>query len=184
MSNGAHTGRRRAQFVHSSGHKGKNHQQAPKDPWDVKIDVYLNSVGPAPNYPADFDIQTCLPTQWNNGEDNPQVFFFNDGRPFFRVTFRLWDNTNGGLGSGYKFVADKNDALWSKLGSICPTAGCWDVFAKSGIKRPNDTTITGDNPNDETCLGAFQYVLRVTDGNKIVSLDPGGNNMNGGTGFD
>lgn len=162
--------------------KFEGHQVHPKDAWDVVIDVYLNSVGPAPNYDPDFDVQTCLPTKLEADDPRRHVLFFNDGRPGFNITFRLFDNTNGGHGSGYRFAANNDDAVWSELGQNCPTARINEVFEQPKVK--DATTLVVFNPNQDPCLGEFRYTLNVSlDGNEpYVHLDPGGNNMNGGTG--
>jgi hypothetical protein len=165
------------QLGHASGHKSKPHKNGPKKdhPWEVVIDVYLNSV--APDGTPDFDIQTCLPTQWNEPANNPVVFFFNDGRNGFHITFRFFDDTNGGAGSDYRFVDEKDGPVWSQWGEYCPDAEAHDVFER--LKRIDDTTLEVFNANDEQ--REFQYALRVRKGQagSIVTLDPGGNNMNG-----
>jgi hypothetical protein len=162
----------------------EGHQNHPKDAWEVVIDVYLNSVGPAPDYQANFDIQTCLPTELDGIDPNPHVYFFNEGRPGFNIMFRLFDNTNGGAGSNYRFPKNKDDAVWSQLGETCPTAACDDVFPNKHTVVQDATTLVVFNPNQEGCLGEFRYTLNVSIGGDApyVHLDPGGNNMNGGIG--
>jgi hypothetical protein len=161
----------------------KGHQNHPQDAWDATIDVFLNSVGPAPNYQADFDILTCLPVDWDGSDPNPTIFFFNRGRPGFKITFRLFDNTNGGAGTNYQFANNKDDAIWSKLGDTCPTGAVHDVFAKKDVVVQSGTTLLVKNPNDNSCLGNFKYTLNVAIGGNgpYVHLDPGGQNMNGAT---
>jgi hypothetical protein len=164
-----------------SGHKNKSHRNGPKadHPWEVMIDVYLNAV--AADGTPDFDIQTCLPTDWPSGDENPIVHFHNDGRNGFSVTFRFFDNT--GSTKPYIFLNDAKDALWSVAGSDCPTEKCGAVFTSP--TRVDDTTLSAMNMNHDV-LGPFQYALRVSkDGTQkdVVTLDPGGNNMNGNYGF-
>jgi hypothetical protein len=160
-------------------HKDKHHNNGPKSnhPWEVVIDVYLNSVTAGK---ANFDVQTCLPTEWNGKPDsNPVIFFFNDGRNGFNITFRLFDNT----GEDYRFVQDKDDAIWSKLNGPCPERGVWDIFKREHIERVDDTTLKVFNSNKDDCVGDFQYTLRVvSDDANPINLDPGGVNMNGGSG--
>lgn len=158
------------------------HEVHPKDAWNVVIDVYLNSVGPAPDYAADFDVQTCLPMEFVGNDPRRHVLFFNDGRPGFNVTFRLFDNTNGGQGSGYRFAKNKDDAVWSQLGEDCPTEPVNQVFQRPVVQ--DATTLVVFNPNQDPWLGEFHYTLNVSiDGDEpYVPLDPGGNNMNGGSG--
>jgi hypothetical protein len=159
---------------HASGHKNNHHANGPKGdhPWEVMIDVYLNSV--APDGTPDFDIQTCLPTDWPSTDQNPIVNFYNDGRNGFSIEFRFFDNT--GSAKPYIFVKDPKDALWSQKGSVCPTKRVCDIFTDTS--RVDDTTLSTKNVNDDAC--SFQYALRVTsDGKSVVILDPGGNNMNG-----
>lgn len=161
----------------------KNYKKHPNKAWDVIVDVYLNSTGPGPNDAA-FDILTCLPVVVSGTNPNPQIQFNNEGRPGFNITFRLFDNTNGGNGSNFQFASNPDDAVWSQLGSTCPTGPVWDVFPNNRTKVKDDTTVVVFNPNEEGCLGPFQYTLNVSvDGNPpYLPLDPGGNNMNGGSG--
>jgi hypothetical protein len=164
----------------ASGHKNKPHQNGPKadHPWEVTIDVYLNSV--AADGTPDFDVQTCLPTDWSSKDRNPTVNFYNDGRNGFRITFRFYDNT--GSTNSYIFLKNANDAVWSAVGSTCPTQKCSEVFTQP--KRVDDTTLSVLNLNKDV-LGQFQYALRVSNDQEktVVTLDPGGNNMNGNYGL-
>lgn len=164
-------------LTHSSGHKNKAHKKGPKKdhPWEVVIDVYLNSV--AADGTPEFDIQTCLPTEWNDPDKNPVIFFFNDGRNGFSIEFRFFDDTDGGNGSGYRFVDDEDGPIWSQWGEFCPEVEAQDVF--ECVTRVDDTTLTVFNANKEQ--GEFQYALRVRRGKDgpIINLDPGGKNMNG-----
>ena len=168
--------RHRRGIDRNSGHKNKPHKNGPKadHPWEVTIDVYLNSV--AADGTPDFDVQTCLPTDWASKDRNPTVNFYNDGRNGFRITFRFYDNT--GSTNPYIFLKDADDAVWSAAGSDCPTEKCGEVFTEP--KRVDDTTLSVLNPNKDV-LGPFQYALRVSNdnGKTPVTLDPGGNNMNG-----
>jgi hypothetical protein len=165
---------------HTSGHKNKSHKNGPKadHPWEVTIDVYLNSV--AADGTPDFDVQTCLPTDWPTTDQNPIVNFYNDGRNGFRITFRFYDNT--GSTNSYIFLTDANDAVWSAAGSTCPTQKCSEVFSQP--KRVDDSTLSVLNLNNDV-LGPFQYALRVSNDKEktVVTLDPGGNNMNGNYSF-
>jgi hypothetical protein len=157
----------------------------PTKPWDVEVDVTLTSAGP----PAVFDVQTCLP---RDGDGN--IVFRNNGRPGFSVKFRFYDNTTDGQGSGYAFPqgADQNDAIWSQLGeNNCPQdPGAWDVFDKQSISiQQNGATLVVRNPNPKLQSGdgqgKFTYTLNVTQtgGKPYLPLDPGGVNMNGGSGL-
>jgi hypothetical protein len=165
---------------HASGHKNKPHKNGPKKdhPWEVTIDIYLNAV--ATDGTPDFDVQTCLPTDWPSKDQNPTVNFCNDGRNGFRITFRFYDNT--GSANPYIFLKDADDAVWSVPGDSCPTSKCSLVFSQAN--RVDDTTLSVLNPNKDV-LGPFQYALRVSNDKEktVVTLDPGGNNMNGSTGF-
>jgi hypothetical protein len=142
-------------------------------PWDVDVDVYLLSVGP----PVSYRIESYLQPQGNG-----DLVFLNHGRPGFNVNFHLHDETN----SGYKFNGPPNlqQAIWSQLGTSCPTSGVWDVFDPKSVKDQG-MTLVAFNRNPAPAQGIFQYALNVTNNNgaSYVSIDPGGNNMNGGTPF-
>lgn len=161
----------------SMGSKTEAH--GPSKPWEIDIDVYLKAVGP----PADFEIMTCLPIDPGNGN----ISFSNKGRPGFTIAFHLYDNTNGGLGSGYVFPnppAPPNKksewALWSRQGPGCPPKdyGQWDEFTSNNVKDQGLTLVV---TNKNESVTAFGYTLRVTNDNgaTFVDLDPGGNNQNG-----
>ena len=150
--------------------------QHPTKPWEVEIDVTLNSAGP----PAQFQIQTCLPVN-SNGD----IVFRNNGRPGFNLTFRLYDNTSEG---GYAFPqgANETDAVWSIVGENgCPSEGAWEVFPKSNIRvEDNGATLVVFNPNSgPTPQGNFRYTLNLTraGATSYTALDPGGSNQNGST---
>jgi hypothetical protein len=149
--------------------------QHPSNPWDAEVDVNLTS-----DNPVQFQIATCLPLD-NSGN----ILFNNNGRPGFKIKFRLYDNTNNGAGSGYTFPqgANKADAVWSQLGTTCPTTGVWVVFPQNSITvTDNGATAMVTNPNVAPNLGVFRYTLNVLKpGGPYVPLDPGGNNGNGTT---
>lgn len=156
----------------------KTLMKKPDKPWEVDIDVYLESVGP----PAKFKIKTCLPV---DPADENITYFFNKGRPGFTVSFHLYDNTNNGAGSGYVFPnppkpphKESEWALWSRQGPGCPPKdyGQWDGFTSINVKD-HGLTLVVTNKNDS--VTEFGYTLRVTDGANFVDLDPGGNNQNG-----
>jgi hypothetical protein len=158
----------------------------PDNPWTVDVDVYLYSVGP----PAEFTVDTCLPVELDCDDPHGRIVFRNNGRDGFNLVFRLFDNTNGGEGSGYVFpdppgpkhVSDHNKwALWSKEGEGCPPAGYadqWSEFTSTSVTDQGQTLIVRNKNSTRTLFG---YTLRVTndDGQTFVNLDPGGNNMNG-----
>jgi hypothetical protein len=159
----------------------KHHVNHPRDPWEVVIDVFLNSVSAAGK--ADFDIQTCLPTTTLRSDKNPQVQFDNCGRPGFLVKFRLFDNTNGGAGSGYRFPLIPEDGLWSQTGNSCPGGPAYEVFEQDSLDVVDKgLTLLASNPNPSPAQGPFRYTLNVSIGGTkpYTALDPGGNNMNGG----
>lgn len=176
---------------HGNSDHGKSHAERceagsparnrPNKAWEVEVDVYLNSAGP----PADFEIATCLPCKIKAGEKNPEIAFHNRGRPGYLISFTLYDNTNGGLGSGYRFPLPRNkqDGAWSKLGTnACPTTACWEVFEKNRTNvSPDGLTLTVFNPNPDPAQGLFSYTLNVSkDGEApYLPLDPGGDNQNG-----
>ena len=163
--------------------KGKQALKGPQKAWEVDIDVYLKSVGPPPEYKADFEMKACLPVD----AANKNITFYNQGRPGFVINFRLYDNTNGGAGSGYEFpnppsVPGKESAwaMWSRQGKGCPPQnhGQWSEFTSQSVKDQGQTLVV---VNQNQTVTEFGYTLRVTnDGGKcFVDLDPGGNNQNG-----
>jgi hypothetical protein len=138
--------------------------------WDVLVDVYLVS-----DSPTEFHVESYL----QDAEDQP-LNFHNNGHPGFNVTFELHDET----GKNYSFARgpNKEDAIWSQLGSACPLAGIWDVFDKNSIQVTNNgSRLSVFNGNPHPAQGQFQYTLNVsTTGNPpYLNLDPGGNNQNG-----
>jgi len=145
-------------------------------PWTVQVDVYLHS-----ETPGDFTIESYLQT--TPGRD--ELVFYSSHHPGFYVEFHLYDET----GLGYQFPSANNevDGIWSRLGSTCPLVGKWDVFPgdKTNVKNSGQTLVAF-NPNPSPAQGVFQYTLNVSpDGEPpYLPIDPGGNNMNGGTSFD
>lgn len=149
---------------------------AQKRRWNVEVDVYLHS-----EKPGDFSIESYLQT--TPGRD--EIVFCNSHHPGFDVSFNLYDET----GLGYQFPSQGNekDGIWSKLGSTCPLTGCWEVFPARDTKViKNGTVLVAFNPNPSPAQGPFQYTLNVgIDGDEpYLPIDPGGNNMNGGTSVD
>jgi hypothetical protein len=138
-------------------------------PWDVEVDVYLESVGP----PATYRIESYLQPQGNG-----DLVFENHGRPGFNVRFCLHDETGG----DYKFPSPPNlrQAIWSQRGTSCPTSAVWDVFDAKQVKDQG-MTLVAYNANPSPAQGIFQYTLNVTNdnGSTYLAIDPGGNNMNG-----
>ena len=156
----------------------KTQEHKPNKPWEIDVDVYLKSVSP-----LDFELRTCLPID----PANKNISFSNNGRPGFTISFHLYDNTNGGSGSGYVFPnppapphKEAEWALWSKQGQGCPPKdhGEWDQFTSTNVKDHGLTLVVA-NKNDS--VTEFGYTLRVTNDNgaSFVDLDPGGNNQNG-----
>lgn len=163
-------------------HRFKHHANHPHDPWDVVVDVFLNAVEPGKK--PHFDIQTCLPVKSPSSDRQPpEIQFENSGRPGFSIRFRLFDNTNGGNGSGYRFPLRAADGLWSQVGNDCPVGPAYEVFPEEKLDvEEKGMTLLAFNPNPSPAQGQFQYTLNVSvGGNKpFTALDPGGNNMNGG----
>lgn len=156
--------------------------KGPSKPWEIDIDVYLDSVDP-----LDFSIDTCLP----QSEDDSQscIEFNNAGRNGFTLNFRLYDNT--GANPSYVFPDPPGNpnqggdpqtwALWSSQGEGCPPPGYadqWDQFTAVKVKDKG-TTLEVTNLNQYQ--SDFGYTLRVTNdgGASFVNLDPGGTNNNG-----
>jgi len=153
----------------------------PTKAWEAEVDVYLKSVNP-----LNFELATCLPVD-NAGN----IVFYNNGRPGFMISFRLFDDTNNGNGSGYVFPNPPDPpnqkakwAMWSSQGAGCPAPECgqWPEFTTVNVKDQGTTLVVHNTNSTQTLFG---YTLRVTNDNgaTFVDLDPGGNNMNGSTRF-
>lgn len=143
------------------------------NPKDVHVDVILES-----DNPVQFRIEPSPPNSLPTGPDG-ELIFQNDHHPGFHVHFHLLDMA----GLGYRFPknSDKNEAVWSELGSgVCPQAAKWDVFKPLSVGA-NRMILTVNNPNPKPAQGSFGYTLRVTkdNGANYLALDPGGQNQNG-----
>ena len=163
---------------HSHSHSKPKGSAQNNSPWEVQVDVYLHS-----EKPHDYTIQSYLQSNPSNPEE---LVFCNNGHNGFNVTFVLHDET--GKGYGFPTGANKDDAVWSEVGAgLCPAdPGAWDVFDKKSITvGGNGATLKVHNPNPTPAQGQFSYTLNVTTtgGKPYLPLDPGGNNMNGSTGF-
>lgn len=137
--------------------------------WQVPVDVYLVSADP-----LQFHIESPI-----QSAPDTDLIFHNNCHPGFEVVFTLYDQTDDP--DGYSFEKHKEDAVWSQLGegeTACPKSEIWTVFKP--LRLSDDRMIlTVFNKNSGDALGPFQYALNVTNGSKKLSLDPGGNNMNG-----
>lgn len=156
----------------------------PPRKWGIEVDVFLTDVGP----PAVFTVDTCLPLEDDpNDPEHKRIVFHNAGRDSgFTINFQLYDNTNNGNGSGYYFPDPPDPKrpsnpdqwpLWSQQGAGCPPPGQWSEFQAVGVSKDR-LTLTVENQNATTTY--FGYALRVRDDDgNWVTMDPGGNNMNG-----
>lgn len=156
----------------------------PGKPWEIDIDVYLESVGP----PAKFYVDTCLPVEFRSNDEHAWIKFYSSDRSDgFKLNFRLYDNT--GAADPYVFPNppghpnQRSDAskwaLWSSEGAGCPpVADQWEEFTAESVGDQGTTLVVRNLNTYETDFG---YTLRVTnDGGKtFVNLDPGGTNYNG-----
>jgi hypothetical protein len=150
----------------------KGNRNNPGGPWTVDVDVYITADGTPPK----FEIQSYL-----QSGPNKLLRFENNGRPGFKILFRLHDQTD----SGYTFAPKARDAISSKCGpypGTCPEAGINDVFKP--VRIVGGTTLVVENPNPHPAQGTFGYTLFVTKtGDRPYQpLDPGGENQNGGAG--
>jgi hypothetical protein len=142
--------------------------------WQVAVDVYLNSVDP-----LDFHIESPI-----QSAPDTDLIFHNNCHPGFEIVFTLHDETADP--NGYSFVKPKDDAIWSQMGEgpgSCPTEA---PSKENTVLNPqslsqNAMTLVVINENVAPHVGPFQYTLRVTNGDRTIPLDPGGNNMNGVT---
>lgn len=140
-----------------------------RERWQVEVDVYLTSVDP-----LEFHIESPI-----QSAPDTDLVFHNNCHPGFEVIFNFHDQT--GDPDGYSFVKHKEDAIWSQLGdgkAYCPKSEVWDVFKPLRLTADR-MTLVAVNENSGTAVGKFQYALNVTNGTRLVSIDPGGNNMNG-----
>ena len=142
-----------------------------KAPRTVDIDVYLQAPGSNPPFKLDSDLP---------GKDGNYAFK-NKNHPGLIVGFHLHDELN----PGYSFPDASNlqDAVWSQLGSTCPTSGIWEVFQPLSVENDGKTLMAyNENPTaGGNGLGAFHYTLNVTKtgGPPYLALDPGGDDQNG-----
>ncbi len=144
------------------------------EPWQVQIDVYLDSVRP-----LKFRVESCLPQKDQNGEK--YVIFENKLRPGFRILFQLHTmKEEDPATEGYTFPKRADDAIWSRKGADCPTEYCADkVFQPERVLEPDQTTLVVRFENTEA-IGDFRYTLNlVKSGADPLQLDPGGTGMNG-----
>lgn len=143
------------------------------NPKKVKIIVTVKS-----DVPGDFTIEPSpkgSPPKGTKGE----LIFKNDKHPGFDIYFDLVDKS----GLGYKFPPPSKikSAVWSELGATsCPQDGKMQVFEPLSIDDDGMTLVV-HNPNVDGVLGAFSYMLRVTNdgGSSYLPLDPVGDNKNG-----
>lgn len=148
----------------------------------VFVDVTIKSISP-----LDFEVmprananKPPLPTKGSGKPGQPIIEFHNDHHAGFEIYFELQGDTKG-----YFFPPDPKDAVWSKLGSVCPKKAVWDVLEPkqvlgSGPALERRTLVAYNaNPEGPPGQGPFQYNLRVTDGTDWQDLDPGGDNTNG-----
>jgi|tagenome__1003787_1003787.scaffolds.fasta_scaffold20985721_2 hypothetical protein len=145
--------------------------QTGRGKWQVPVDVYLVSADPL-RFHIESPIQSAPDTD---------LIFHNNCHPGFEVVFTLHDQT--GDPNGYSFEKHKEDAVWSQLGegeAACPKSEIWTVFKPLRVSDDR-TTLAVINENSGEAVGPFQYALNVTNGSRKLSLDPGGNNMNGST---
>lgn len=148
--------------------------KTPRERWVVEVDVYLESVDP-----LEFHIESYL-----QSAPDTNLVFHNNRHPGFEVVFQLQDDTGDPI--GYTFLKPKLNAVWSQLGDgpdFCPKEEMWEVFQPLRL-TDDGMTLTVLNPNSGNAVGKFQYTLWVTNGVKTIPLDPGGDNMNGGTSRD
>ena len=147
------------------------------NPWQKTINVTLTSVNP-----TEYQITPVGPDPIPVGADGALIFN-NDNHNGFNIDFVLIDQT----GQGYAFPPNNNkgQAVSSRLGAIndCPPQGTSVVLSPVNISGPNNNTLSVHNPNQGSVVGSFSYALWVTKdgGQSYVSIDPGGNNMNGAT---
>ena len=136
------------------------------EPWTVEVDVHLLEASNPPKF--------CIESFLKDPDD--KLVFNNNGRPGFKIVFHLHDET----GEGFRFPEerDKDEAVWSQLGSTCPKRKVLDVLKPIRI-FDDGTKLTVHNPNPHPPQGEFTYTLRVTNGRKWLDLDPGGVNQNG-----
>ena len=145
--------------------------------WQVPVDVYLDSVDPL-LFHIESPIQPAPDTD---------LVFHNNCHPGFEIVFNFHDETADP--DGYSFVKPKEDAIWSQMGDgpdFCPKAAVAPGLTVLKPKRLSEDamTLVVINENVDPFVGPFQYTLRVTNGDRIIPLDPGGINMNGGTSRD
>ena len=147
----------------------------PAKPWVLQVDVYLGGLTGENEDTLKHTLKTPAKQNAAGG-----LAFRNRGRPGFFVDFVLRD------GLGYNFPPVLRDAVWSQAGNNCPNAEIWTVFWPMEIDY-GTRTLRVYNANQAQFgafpghVGNFQYALRVTNGNGLFRVDPGGTNQNGNT---
>lgn len=149
-------------------------------PWTVEIDVYL--VSDADPAAPEFRVESCLESYDEGGEK--YLVFRNNCRPGFDIHFQLHDLTN----KGYRFPRHEDDSVWSKIGTDCPKSEAHEVLTPKRVVEPDGTMLVAHNRNDKRNgrnIGKFRYALNVSTTGRApyLSLDPGGDDMNGGISF-
>lgn len=122
-----------------------------------------------------------LPTNPHANPDLPEIVFRNQGHPGYRIHFELQGHTHG-----YFFPEDHNDAVWSDIGTDCPTSAVRNVFRAIGVfscchpSQRRVLIVENRNPTGAgNGQGKFRYTLRVYNGAVPLNLDPPGDNTNG-----
>ena len=146
------------------------------NPWRVQVDVRLYGLTAPHADTLIHDLQT--PAKQNSAD---HLLFHNRRRPGFLIDFVLRNRPE------LNFPANLPDTVWSQAGGICPNAEIWTVFWPIEVNH-GTRTLTVYNANQAAfggfagfTGGAFQYALRVTDGEAVFRVDPGGTNQNGNT---
>lgn len=120
--------------------------------------------------PLDFHLSTNLPM----GPGNEVIFKNGNGHEAFDLRYEL-------VGApGFVFPDDPNEACYVSHGSKtdCPKKpGPKGQFEPRGVEDGGRTLRVYNKNNMKQ---DFSYLLRITDGSKVLELDPPGSNQNGG----
>lgn len=159
------------------------------NPRQTTVNVTLTSVDPVAGT-GEYILDPVGPDPLPRPTGPDQILTFeNCGHDGVDIDFVLTDAT----GQNYTFPPDseKREAVSSQHGAtdLCPEQGTSEVLMPVSVTGANNNTLRVHNPNQDRpgrpkLTGPFSYVLWLTKdrGSTYISLDPGGNNMNGPTG--
>lgn len=161
----------------------EHHRHAAAPPKSYRFPATVSATSPAPGK-VEFELKSPL----QQIPDGPLVFDKSNNsmnKPdYYLVDFELEDKTSLGL----RFNPNPMKALWVAMGDAlnappCPTSACYcdDVYATS-VDQTNGTKMTIRNNDPKFQNFTFSLGFIGDPEESEYRFDPGGQNMNGGTG--